>query len=64
MKARALIEGAAYGPETLKTMTQAFDKAWASIAHHFAKNEEDTARARERLAHAVLGRGPRGCARC
>ena len=52
MKARALIEGAAYGPDTLKTMTQAFDKAWASIAHHF--ENEETVRARERLAHAVL----------
>ena len=53
MKAIALIEGAAYGPDTMKTMTQAFDKAWACVAHHF-ENEEDAARARERLAHAVL----------
>jgi hypothetical protein len=38
----------------MKTMTQAFDKAWACVAHHFENKEEDTARARERLAHAVL----------
>jgi hypothetical protein len=54
VKAIALIEGAAYGPETLKTMTQAFDKAWACVAHHFEDNAEEAARARERLAHAVL----------
>ena len=53
MKAIALIEGAAYGPDALKTMTQAFDKAWACVAHHFER-EEAAARARERLAHAVL----------
>jgi hypothetical protein len=27
VKAIGLIEGAAYGPDTMKTMTQAFDKA-------------------------------------
>ncbi|MGE3703338.1 MAG: hypothetical protein AB7G08_32065 [Hyphomicrobiaceae bacterium] len=54
MKAIALIEGAAYGPDALKAMTQAFDKAWACVAHHFENNPEEAAHARERLAHAVL----------
>jgi hypothetical protein len=54
VKAITLIEGAAYGPDTMKTMTQAFDRAWACVSHHFENNEEDAARARERLAHAVL----------
>lgn len=44
MKAIALIEGAAYGPDALKTMTQAFDKAWACVAHHF-ENGDDAVRA-------------------
>jgi hypothetical protein len=52
MKARRLIESSAYGPETLEVLYKALDDAWAEIAHHFA--EEDRARARMRLAHALL----------
>jgi hypothetical protein len=35
MKARALIDGASFGPEALKAMGQAFDQAWAEIEAHF-----------------------------
>lgn len=54
MKARALISGASYGPETLKVIGQAYDDAWSDIAHHFQDDPTQTAAARERLAHAVL----------
>jgi hypothetical protein len=53
MKARAIISGASYGPDTLKLISQAFDAAWAEIAHHFDGDPmRDTVR--ERLAHAIL----------
>ncbi|HEY8276806.1 MAG TPA: hypothetical protein VIG52_07415 [Methyloceanibacter sp.] len=32
MKARRLIEGSLYEPETLNVVFQAFDQAWAEIA--------------------------------
>jgi len=54
MKARALISAASYGPETLKVIFQAFDAAWAEIAHHFEGYPTQVDAARERLAHAVL----------
>jgi hypothetical protein len=54
MKARALISAASYGPETLKVIFQAFDVAWAEIAHHFEGHPTQVDAARERLAHAVL----------
>jgi hypothetical protein len=54
MKARQLIDGASYGPETLKALGEAFDAAWQEIASHFGNDPEDTAKARLRLAHAVL----------
>jgi hypothetical protein len=54
MKARALISAASYGPETLKTIFQAFDAAWTEIAHHFEGHPAQVDAARERLAHAVL----------
>ena len=38
MKARKLIEGATYGPETLKVIGKAFDDAWSEIAGHFTRN--------------------------
>jgi hypothetical protein len=54
MKARALIAAASYGPETLKVICQAFDAAWAEIAHHFEGHPAQIDAARERLAHSVL----------
>jgi len=50
MKARRLIDGAAYGPNALKALGQAFDEVWASIAGNFG----DIERARLKLATALL----------
>ena len=44
MKARALIDGASFGPETVKAMGEAFDRAWARIAPTFSDKEVETAR--------------------
>jgi hypothetical protein len=52
MKARALIDGASFGPDALKVIGRAFDEAWVSIAGNFSA--EQTAAARLRLANAVL----------
>ena len=55
MKARRLIEGSSFGPETMKVVSQAFDQAWASIEDHFqGEDEKHVESARLRLAHAVL----------
>ena len=54
VKARALIEGSTYGPDTLKLMTSTFDKTWGEIAHHFEGDDAKVTQARERLAHALL----------
>lgn len=53
MKAHRLIEGSSYPPETLGVILQAFDTAWAEIAHHFY-GDPSIEDARLRLAHAVL----------
>ena len=54
MKARKLIEGATYGPETLKVIGKAFDDAWSEIAPHFSQNGLQSQSARLKLAQAVL----------
>ena len=54
MKARRLIDGAAYGPNALKALGQAFDGAWASIAGNFGDDASDIERARLKLATALL----------
>ena len=54
MKARQFLEGASFGPETLKTIGQAFDQAWSSIAGNFGTDASDTEKARMRLATALL----------
>jgi len=54
MKARKLIEGATYGPETLKVIGKAFDDAWSEISGHFSNNGLHAQSARLKLAHAVL----------
>ena len=54
MKARRLIDGAAYGPNALKALGQAFDEAWASIAGNFGDDGSDIERARLKLATALL----------
>jgi len=54
MKARRLIDGAAYGPNALKALGQAFDEVWASIAGNFGDDPSDIERARLKLATALL----------
>ena len=54
MKARNLVDSAAYGPETLKAMSQAFDEAWLTIAGNFGSDPQDIEDARLRLAKALL----------
>jgi hypothetical protein len=54
MKARKLIEGAAYGPEALKVIGQAFDEAWEAIAGNFSSDPNVVGAARMNLAKAVL----------
>jgi hypothetical protein len=52
MEARKLIEGAAFGPDTLKVMGQAFDEAWQDIAGNFG--EDRVLEARLKLADIIL----------
>ena len=54
MKARRLIEGAAFGPETLKAVGEAFEQAWAQIARNFGDTPTQVENARLRLAEAML----------
>ena len=52
MKARRLIDGASFGPDTLKALGQAFDQAWEEIAGNFGDTQIENARLR--LAEAML----------
>lgn len=54
MKARQLIDGVSYGPETLKVIAEAFDRAWPEIGGNFGTDPRDIERARLRLANAIL----------
>jgi hypothetical protein len=54
MKARQLIDGASFGPEALKAISQAFDEAWREIAGNFGDDSGDIERARHKLATALL----------
>jgi hypothetical protein len=54
MKARHLIDGAAFGPDAVKVIGQAFDKAWDDIAGNFGEEPATIELARLRLAEAVL----------
>jgi hypothetical protein len=54
MKPCDLIDGASYGPETLKAMTRAYDAAWREIGSSFGNDSRDIQKARLRLAQAVL----------
>lgn len=54
MKARQLIEGATYGPDTLKVIGKAFDDAWSEISSQFSNSELQSQTMRLKLAHAVL----------
>lgn len=52
MRACQLIDGASFGPDTLKAIGQAFDQAWAEIAGNFDDTQVENARLR--LAEAML----------
>jgi hypothetical protein len=54
MKARRLIDGASFGPETLKALGEAFDQAWAEIAGNFGDIPFEIENAKLRLAEAML----------
>ena len=54
MKACALIDGAPFGPETVKAMHEAFDQAWARVKRIFGNVPDALEAARIRLAKAVL----------
>ena|SRR5690349_1208821 len=61
MKARRLIDGAAFGPETLKVVGQAFDQAWAEIATTFGSDPFQVENARQMLAEALLSVATERC---
>jgi hypothetical protein len=52
MRARRIIEGAAFGPEVIRVAVQAFEEAWAEIADRFVTSSH--ASAREILANAII----------
>jgi hypothetical protein len=54
LKARELIDSAAFGPDTLKVIGQAFDEAWDSVAGNFEENPLAIQAARLKLANAIL----------
>ena len=54
MRARQLIAGAAFAPQTVKAMEQAFDQAWAEIAGNFGDTPSEIQSARLSLARAML----------
>jgi hypothetical protein len=54
MRARQLINGAAFGPDALKAIGDAFDAAWAEIAGQFGTDPVVIEAARLKLASAVL----------
>jgi hypothetical protein len=53
MEANRLLEGAAYGPEALKVIYQAFDEAWSDIGGNFSDPAQISA-AQVKLAKAIL----------
>jgi len=61
MKARRLIKGASFEPETVEAMGQAFDDAWARIARMFGTNSVETEAARVSLAEAMQSVATDGC---
>lgn len=52
MRARRIIEGAAFGPEVIRTAIEAFEAAWSEIAERFDVAEHGEAR--ESLATAII----------
>lgn len=54
MKARQLIDGASFGPQTLKAIGQAFDEAWNEIEPSVSENPLAKEASRLSLANIVL----------
>jgi hypothetical protein len=54
MKARQLIDSAAFGPEVLRAIGQAFDEVWAEIAVTFGDDPAKVEAARLMLATTLL----------
>ena len=54
MKAHGVIGGAAFNPNVLKVLFEAFDSAWNEIADRFEEDPLRKEAARLNLAHAVL----------
>ena len=54
MKAHHLIDCASYGPEALKAIGQAYDKAWRDIEGNFGDDPREIELARMKLATALL----------
>lgn len=54
MKARQLISSASYGPEQLKALFEAFDRAWEAIAADVGDNPASIEANRLRLANTIL----------
>jgi hypothetical protein len=52
MKSRHLIDGASFGPDAMKAITQAYDEAWSVVAGNFAEDAVEAGRVR--LANALL----------
>lgn len=52
MRARRIIDGAAFGPEVIQAASAAFDAAWAEVAGIFA--DEVHGNVREQLAQAII----------
>jgi hypothetical protein len=55
VKARALIEQAAYGPEQVRALCAAFDGAWEAIADDVDDRSEAIEASRLKLANLILG---------
>jgi hypothetical protein len=53
MDARRLLDGATFGPDALKAISQAFDEAWADIEGSIGCDQGREA-ARLKLANAIL----------
>jgi hypothetical protein len=61
MKARKVLEGASYDPDTLKALFQAFDEAWAAISHMYSSDHNSEwaiEKARFGLANSMLAVAP------
>jgi hypothetical protein len=54
MKPHRLIDGATFGPATVKAVGLAFDEAWVQIGNHFGNTPLEIESARIRLADAML----------